>query len=106
MLIANSWKYVPAAHGMHAALASAACVPSGQVHVEAPAGEVLSVAQGAQASSVVAPVACEYLPAAQDAQVSSLVAPVACEYLPAVQGLPVTSLVAPLASENLPAVQA
>ena len=69
MLIANSWKYVPAAHGMHAALASAACVPSGQVHVEAPAGEVLSEAQGAQVSSLVLSVACEYLPAAHPTHV-------------------------------------
>jgi hypothetical protein len=64
MLIANFWKYVSAVHGMHSALASSAYVTSRQMHVDTPAGEVLSEAQGAQVSSLVLSVACEYLPAA------------------------------------------
>ncbi len=69
MLIANFWKYVSAAHGMHSALASSAYVTSRQMHVDTPAGEVLSWAQGAQVSSLVLSVACEYLPAAHPTHV-------------------------------------
>jgi hypothetical protein len=69
MLIANFWKYVSAAHGMHSALASSAYVTSRQMHVDTPACEVLSAAKGAQVSSLVLSVACEYLPAAHPTHV-------------------------------------
>jgi len=88
-LIANFWKYVPTAHGVHAALAFAASWPSGHRHVDAPAEENLSAAHGTHVSSAVAPVVCENLPARQSMQASE---PVSVLYLPATQavhGLPV-----------------